>query len=136
MKKVWMVLAIVAFSLVIAQGLCQAGILENLPDVKQGVGYDLSNDDGGNVLSLTTVDVVTWKDKVSIGGGVMTELDNDENIDPAITINYKIGGLEDLGFTYPLAKYVKLEVGGFIGKDLDAEHYRFGVQGTIIKVKF
>jgi len=109
-------------------------IFKDFPAVKTGMAWDITND-SNDLYSLTTVDVVSWKQKLSIGAGLLSNGD-DINV-PAATLNYKIGGLEDLGFEYPLAKFVNVEVGGFAGKDFNGDgDWKVGLQASIIKIKF
>lgn len=137
MRK-WVLLVALCFLVcgnVYAAGLTD--LLDGLPDVKQGVAYDLVGGDG-NLMSLTSVDVIGWgtegfKDKLSLGAGVLSNFD-DVTI-PAVTINYKIGGLEEKGFTYPLSNIVKPEIGLFAGNDFNGEgHWNCGIQISIFRV--
>ena len=137
MKRNFLAAVMILMSVVLYAGYCEAedGILKDFPNVKQGVGYSLADIQGDNeLLSLTTVDVINWK-QFSIGAGIATELDNDNNINPAITLNYKVGGLEQWGFTYPLAKIVNIEVGVFASRDFDDEHINYGGQVSFVKIK-
>ena len=138
MRKVWVLLTILILGLVAGlynQAYAEDGILKDFPNLKQGAGYSLADIQGDNeLLSLTTVDVVNWK-QFSIGAGMITELDNNDNINPAITLNYKVGGLEQWGFTYPLAKIVNIEVGVFASRDFNDEHINYGGQVSFVKIK-
>lgn len=117
------------------------GFLDNLPDIRTGVAWDMTESSGNDILSITTVDVIRWgknqfgmtEDKLCLGAGLTTQLSNDENINPALSISWHIGGLEQWGFSYPLAKLVDIEVGGFISRDLDSQDYQAGLQTTILR---
>lgn len=109
-------------------------LLDEFPSVKQGAAWDLVDND---VYSLTTVDVITYKKKLSLGMGLLSNF-SDVNY-PALALNYKVGGLEQWGFEYPLAKFVNIDVGVFAGKDFEQpreDGWKLGVQASIIKVKF
>lgn len=108
----------------------EKGILDELPNVKQGIAWDLKDDE---VLSLTSADVAVWNKKLSLGIGALTDFN--ERALPAATLNYKIGNLEQFGFEYPLQNLINIEVGVFGGRDFEDKEYVYGIQGSIIKIK-
>jgi len=112
--------------------------IKDMPGVKQGLAFD---GNGQEIKSLTSVDFVTYKEKIGLGLGLLSDLDN--SFVPVLALNYKISGLEDLGFTYPLAKFINLEVGVFGGRQIGNDDnldqkalYHYGVMANVIKVKF
>jgi hypothetical protein len=118
------------------------GILSNLPAAKTGFAWDICHK-SNTLMSLSSVDVVSWgkgwhgltEDKVSLGAGFLTNF-GDTNV-PALTLNYKIGGLDKLGFSYGLANIVNIDVGAFAGKAFDGTgKWAAGLQASVIKVKF
>jgi len=129
-------IAVMIMILATSSAYAEKGLLDKFPNIKQGLAYNVADNNSSGWLSLTTIDVVTYKEKLSIGAGITNEFDNNDNIAPAVSFNYKIGGLEDLGFTYPLAKLVNVDFGVFASKSWDEEHTNWGVQSSILKVKF
>jgi len=143
MRK-WVI--VLAIGIMLLPSLCYAGIiadnLSKLPGVKQGIGWDIEDED---LLNITSVDAVTWgegrfgmkEDKIGLGGGIATDFD--DTTYPVATLNYKLGGLQDFGFSYPLQEFVNIEVGGFLGRDIDSnsdKDWHWGVQANIIQIKF
>ena len=108
------------------------GFIDSLPDIRTGVAWDMTKENN-DLLSITTVDVVKWKDRLCLGAGIITKVRDNENIDPCISLSWHIGGLEDWGFSYPLAKIVDIEVGVFAGRDLDDSQWKAGAQATILR---
>ena len=118
-----------------------ASFFETLPDIRTGVAYDMTTSSGGDLLSITVVDIIKWgkgkfgltEDKLCLGAGLITQISNNDNIDPCVSLSYHLGGLEFLGFSYPLKNLVDIEVGAFAGRDFDAENWKAGIQATILR---
>lgn len=132
MKKLMVLLAVaLMLSLagpVMAEGLTD--LLDKLPNVKQGVCWDVKED---VLLTSTTADILEWKyedtTKASLGIGLVTDFD--DYTYPIGEVCYKLGGLEKLGFNYPLAELVKFDLKLWGGREFNTPekdwHYGLGV---------
>ena len=137
------VLALVVVVVMLLGGVCFAApsfqdIINSLPSVKEGVAVALSKEDN-RTYSLTQAEILNWKDKVCLNGGIATDFSGN-NIEVA-SLSYKVGSLKDLGFNIPLEQFVNLGVGVWGGKDLintgDGKAlFTYGIEATIIKAKF
>ena len=132
MKRVFLAVMIV----VMLAGYAHAAdaLAGKVPTVRTGIAYSLKGD-CQKTFSLTTADLITYKEKVVLGAGLATDLEGN-NLQVA-TVSYKVGGVKDLGFTFPFADMVNLEVGAYVGRDLintgdGKARNDFGVQATAI----
>jgi len=141
MKKVWMVLAIVAFSLVIAQGLCQAESLSiseslsKIPALKQGVAFNVLDSE---FEYLSTIEIANYKG-ITLEAGFAT---NDKAVG---VISYKLASAKDYGITVPIVDLLELNVGVYAGygrvafgkeNSKDNNEFSFGPSITLINCKW
>lgn len=93
-------------------------------------------------LYSITENQVTYATSLQILGYKGFELNgmysNDKDM-PALGVGYEIANLKDLGVDVPLAQYVDLSVGGYVGcRDFTTEDRStdWGIWATIVKVTF
>lgn len=113
-----------------------SGIFNQLPNLKQGIAYDISS---GNAAYFTTADLIDYKG-FSLSGGYASS--------SAIvaSIDYDLGGLSSLGLNVPILSAVDLRVGFMVGlSDIStasssgtAERNKivYGPEVTIVSLKF
>ena len=115
--------------------------ISSLPDVRTGVAWDMTKD-ANDLVSITTVDVVKWgkgkfgmtEDKLCLGAGVLLKKIGDiDYVDPCASLSWHIGGLENLGFSYPLKGLIDIEIGVFAGRGFQDDDWKAGLQTTILR---
>ncbi len=108
---------------------CFALSLEDLPNVKSGMVYDLHD----NTINQAYCVEVIEKFGLSLNAGYTTN-----NI-AMLAVMYNIGNLKELGLNVPLAQYVDLAVGysyGYENPTLTTKEARSGLILKVIDGKF
>lgn len=137
MKKLFLLVVFLMLSgLSYAQTVDVGGLISKLPNLKQGVAFDINSK---NASYFSTAEVINYKG-FSLSAGYSTS--------SAIvaSVDYDLGGLEKLGLNVPLLSMVDLRVGFMVGlSDIStatssgsAERNKlvYGPEVTLVSVKF
>lgn len=132
-KLIGLLLAVVILSGVCyAEELSIGSIVKAIPDLKQGVMYDIRNKE---VEYISTAQILKYKDlSIEIGYSPKTEILG--------IVSYKLGSLEKVDI--PLLNWVSFNIGMGVGYDrLDKDVSKtddsgliYGVTATLIDIKF
>ena len=110
-------------------------ILSNLPTTRTGIALDM-NAGKYDLLSITTCDLLTYKKLITLGAGVVTEVNEEAKGLPAVTASIELGGLQRFGIDTPITNLVNVSVGVFAARDFTERENDLGVQATILKLAF
>ena len=81
-------------------------VLDKLPVMKQGIGYDIAESDGLNFIS--TLELAKWKG-ISLEAGYST---TDKVVG---VVSYQLLRLKDLGVTLPVLDLLEANLGFYLG---------------------
>ena len=104
-------------------------VLQNIPNVKQGVVYSIEDQ---TVKYVSTLELANWKG-LSLEGGFIP-------VDKEIVgvVSYSLVKLKDLGVTLPILDLLECNLGYYAGASRIDSSVKFdhGVSVTLINVKF
>ncbi len=113
-------------------------VLKNVPVTFQGAFY---NPIENKYSYISMIELVNYKNIVSFQGGVNFSNSNIKDNSMMFSLTCPIVGLKKFGFDVPILNLMELNLGVGCGVyDFNKSHekikFRFGLAGTIIKVKF
>lgn len=111
-----------------ADSLVVPDILKKLPDLKQGVAFDLTE---YKFNYLSTVGIIKFNDF-----GLSAGYSSDDKI--VATLNYDLGGLRKFGIDTPITNLIDLSVGFYAGygRVTGSNEFSYGPTVTVINLKF
>ena len=131
LRKVFLCLAglfLMMTTMATAEPLDLGDALEKLPPLKQGIMYEIKDN---QITYLSTLEVASWKNiTLELGYSPTTKIIG--------VISYPILKLKDLGVNLPILDLVEFNLGAGIGVDkiFGDNQAKYGLTLTLIKFKF
>lgn len=128
MFKLILAVLMLAPTMAMADAISIINTLKQLPDLKQGVAFDLTENEFNY---LSTVGVLKYGDF-----GLNAGYSADNKL--VATFNYDIGGLKKLGIDTPITNLIDLSVGFYAGygRITGDNEFSYGPTVSVINVRF